>query len=360
MYGPILYCNNVNLYDDELGNNYIVHKLKTCKNIIMKHKNKNQNNCDSLDFNIIKKFIYIKIKIVYDKWIKINYNYIINNNNNIYIVNNVNNVNNVKTNNVKTNNVKTNNFTLNFYYKLIIFIIRYVVIYIIHYCKYRIDNYVKSASFKTFHISPEPHSIYCIKFNKYILEELCISSNISLKYLLLSMYINILGNRVPGSIIKSYINKQNTMNYNELYINNINNNNINNNNIPIYLLPISYKMDKIIKYSRILEGEYNDSYDVLNYLHNTFTYNLNKHYKSENTYGFNYINHILNDTEFYDNNLKYEEGYENENLLKNICNLNIFISNCDINLIFNHKLKKCDIIKISEDFKHMINNIILI
>ena len=192
---------------------------------------------------------------------------------------------------------------------------------------------------------------------------MCSSRNISLKYLLLSMYINILGNRVPGSIIKSYINKQNTMNYNELYINNNknnNNNNNNNNNIPIYLLPMSYNIDKIIKYSHLLENEYNDSYDVLNYLQNSFIYKLNKYYKSETTYGFNYINHILNDNEYYDNNLKYEEGYENENLLKNICNLNIFISNCEINLIFNHKLKECDLIKISEDFKHMINNIILI
>ena len=353
MYGPILYSKNVNIYDDELSNKYIVHKLKPCKNIIMKHKNKNKNknknkeNSDTLHFNIIKKFIYIKINIVYDKWIKINYNYIINNNT-IYIVNNVNNINTDINNDIIAINKTSRR---NYIYKLIIFIIRSIVIFIMHCFKCKIDNYVKNASFKDLYISPETDSIHCIKFNKYKLEELCISNNISLKYLLLSMYINILGNRVPGSIIKSYINIQNTMNYNELYINN-------NNNIPIYLLPMSYNIDKIIKYSQLLEKEYDDSYDVLNYLQNTFIYRLNKYYKSETTYGYNYINQILNDNEYYDNNLKYVEGYESENLIKNICNLNIFVSNDEINLIFNHKLKECDLTKISEDFKHTITNLI--
>ena len=322
MYGPILYSNTLNTYTDiNTRDKYIIHELFPCKNIIMKNKNRHKNsNIEEID-PLIKKFLYIKINVVYDKWIKLNYNYIFNNDK-IYLVN-------YRYDNlIENKNCNEKSIILSNIYHSIIYVLRYLVIFVIYYIKCKISNYIKSND----SISQSTEVIYLLEFNKTRLEDFCLENEISIKHLLLSIYINVIGKYVDNGLVRSYVNETDMLNYNDI--------NINSDNIPIYFLPIEYNIKNIVKYVKILEKEYELSYAILKSLKSTPLRKISNLIEENSIYGFNYKNTNKNT-----NNL-YKET---------ICNLNIFIIEDKIKFIFNHRLCDKKFIKIIDYIKYIIS-----
>ena len=320
MYGPILYSNTLNTYTDinTTRDKYIIHELFPCKSIVMKNKNRHKNrdkneNTEEID-PLIKKFLYIKINIVYDKWIKLNYNYIFNNEK-IYLVN-------YRSENLILNkDFNEKSIILSNIYHSIIYLLRYLVIFVIYYIKCKISDYVKSPD----NTKKSAEVTYLLEFNKTKLEDFCMENDISIKYLLLSIYINVIGTNVDNGLIRSYVNETDILNYNDI--------DINSENIPIYFLPIKYNIKNIVKYVKILEKEYELSYAILKSVKSTPLHKISNIIGGNTLYGFN----------------------NNNNNSDTICNLNIVIIEERIKFIFNHKLRDKTFIKILDDIKYILS-----
>ena len=324
MYGPILYSNDLNTYTDKCDisdtNKFVVHKLTPCNNIVIKKK-KSNINIEPL----VNKFIYIKLNIVYDKWIKLNYNYI-HYNNNIYLINYI--------DHVSISTIPDSSENVNIF-ETIVYLIRYLIILVLYNIKLQINKYVRVPE-----VLLLEREIYELSFNKTTLDKVCSAHNISLRYLVLSIYIYVIGNIRDEGLIVSHVNDRSIL-HNDIF-------NINSDNREIYFLPIKYDINKIYKYVKILEKEYAKSYKILG----DIPQNLMGVFDNVKIlYGYDYIDNIDN----IDNKENIDIDNINMDNKENRCDLKVINKDNNIILIFNHILRKSEILKIVENFKKLIS-----
>ena len=214
------------------------------------------------------------------------------------------------------------------------------MIFVIYYIKCKISNYVKS-SIKTL---PEVTEVtYLLEFNKAKLVDFCLENDISIKYLLLSIYINVIGKNVDNGLISSNVNESDILSYNDI--------DINSENIPIFFLPIEYNIKNIVKYVKLLEKEYELSYSILKSVKMTPLSKIINIIENNTLFGFNYNNNYNNNNNNYNNN---NNNYKNYIRSNSICNLNIIIIEERIKFIFNHKLTDRIFMKILDGIKNII------
>ena len=328
MYGPILYSNDINTYTDN-HIKYYVHKMNACSGIIMKNKNRDDN------INIlVNKFIYIKIKIIYTKWIKVNYNYILIDNN-IYII--------LKYERIDLKIPDINNIgVLNIALYKILFYVRYIITLLLYIINKYINNYIINKPYKTIENNnyPEGYNKHNIKFNKEPLLNYCEINDINIKFLLFCIYIKVIGKtqKYKSYLIRTYVHNKSIFNYEHI--------DLNTHNYPIYFYPIDYDINNIVKYVKLLESEYSNYNLIYSILDNKLLSDLYSDIDEDGIFHYNYNE---NNSNLNENNCNYNE---------NNINLNISISDNNIELDFYHSLKLREFQQISEEFKNIIIKIL--